>query len=75
MPKPSHATAKARHLQQFVSYREVAGRPVQLAPNRVGWQVETLTTWLDEQSRGLVAHAVAHPGDLPPATIEVAPWC
>ena len=45
-------------------------RPVQLAPNRVGWPVETVTTWLAERSRGLVAHAVAHAEDLEPEQLE-----
>ena len=40
--------------------------PVQLSPNRVGWQAETVTAWLDERGKGLVAHAVAHPQDLEP---------
>jgi prophage regulatory protein len=40
--------------------------PVQLSPNRVGWQAQTVTAWLEERGRGLVAHAVAHPQDLEP---------
>jgi hypothetical protein len=40
--------------------------PVQLSPNRVGWQAETVTAWLDERGKGLVAHAVAQPQDLEP---------
>ena len=46
-------------------------QPVQLAPNRVGWLVETVTAWLADRGKGLVAHAVAHPEDLAPD--EVAP--
>ena len=41
-------------------------RPVQLAPNRVGWLVETVKAWLDERGKGLVARAVANPDDLAP---------
>ena len=46
-------------------------KPVQLAPNRVGWQVEVVTAWLADRSKGLVAHAVTHPDQLAPD--EVAP--
>ena len=45
-------------------------KPTQLAPNRVGWQVEAVTTWLSERGRGLVAHAVAHPEQLSPEQLE-----
>ncbi len=45
-------------------------KPTQLAPNRVGWQVETVTTWLSERGSGLVAHAVTHPEDLSPEQLE-----
>ena len=45
-------------------------KPVQLAPNRVGWQVEVVTAWLADRSKGLVAHAVAHPEDLEPEQLE-----
>ncbi len=40
--------------------------PIQLAPNRVGWKLETISAWLQEREKGLVAHAVAHPKDLAP---------
>ena len=43
---------------------------VQLTPNRVGWKVETVTAWLEDRSKGLVAHAVAHPEDLEPEQLE-----
>ena len=43
---------------------------VQLTPNRVGWKVETVTAWLEDRSKGLVAHAVAHPEDLKPEQLE-----
>ena len=46
-------------------------KPVQLAPNRVGWQVEVVTAWLADRSKGLVAHAVTHPDQLAPD--ELAP--
>ena len=45
-------------------------RPTQLAPNRVGWQLDQIKTWLDDRGRGLVAHAVAHPEDLSPEQLE-----
>ena len=45
-------------------------KPVQLAPNRVGWQVEVVTAWLADRSKGLVAHAVTHPEDLEPEQLE-----
>ena len=45
-------------------------RPAQLAPNRVGWQVEAVTNWMSERGKGLVAHAVAHPEDLSPEQLE-----
>ena len=47
-------------------------RPVQLAPNRVGWQVESLTTWLEERSRGLLSRAVQRPDDLAPEHLAEA---
>ena len=47
-------------------------RPVQLAPNRVGWQVESLTTWLEERSRGLLSRAVQRPDDLAPEQLAEA---
>ena len=46
-------------------------KPVQLAPNRVGWQVDVVTAWLADLSQGLVAHAVTHPDQLAPD--EMAP--
>ena len=45
-------------------------RPTQLAPNRVGWQVDVVTAWLAEREAGLVAHAVAHPEDLKPEQLD-----
>ncbi len=45
-------------------------KPVQLAPNRVGWQVDVVTAWLADRSTGLVAHAVTHPEDLEPDQLE-----
>ena len=39
---------------------------MQLSPNRVGWQAETVTASLEERGKGLVAQAVAHPQDLEP---------
>lgn len=45
-------------------------RPAQLAPNRVGWQVEAVTAWLAERGTGLVAHAVTHADDLSPDELE-----
>lgn len=45
-------------------------RPVQLAPNRVGWQVETITVWLSERSQGLVKHAVERAEELEPDQLE-----
>ena len=45
-------------------------RPAQLAPNRVGWQVEAVTNWMSERCKGLVAHAVTHPVDLSPEQLE-----
>jgi prophage regulatory protein len=48
-------------------------RPLQLAPNRVGWQIETLTKWLDDRSKGLADRAVADPNALKPEQLaEVA---
>ena len=45
-------------------------KPVQLAPNRVGWLVETVTVWLADRGKGLVAHAVVHPEELEPDELE-----
>ena len=44
--------------------------PTQLAPNRVGWQLDQIKTWLSDRGKGLVAHAVAHPGALSPEQLE-----
>ena len=45
-------------------------RPAQLAPNRVGWQVDVITAWLADRGTGLVAHAVTHAEDLSPEQLE-----
>ncbi len=41
-------------------------KPVQLAPNRVGWQVEAVEQWLSDSGRRLEARAVSRPEDLEP---------
>ena len=41
-------------------------RPAQLAPNRVGWQVEVISAWMKERETSLVAHAE----DLSPEQLE-----
>ena len=45
-------------------------KPTQLAPNRVGWLVEAVTTWVSERGKGLIARAVSHPEDLSPEQLE-----
>ncbi len=44
--------------------------PVQLAPNRVGWDIEVVRSWLDERGRGLTSVAVSDPDKLAPEDIE-----
>ncbi len=44
-------------------------RPIQLAPNRVGWQVEVVEGWLSESGRRLEARAVPRPEDLTPEVL------
>ena len=45
-------------------------RPVLLAPIRVGWQVATVTEWLEDRQKGLAAKAVMRPEDLAPDQLE-----
>ena len=45
-------------------------KPTQLAPNRVGWLVEAVTTWVSERGKGLIAHAGSHLEDLSPEQLE-----
>ena len=40
--------------------------PMQLAPNRVGWQVEMVEAWLEQRKSGLLVRAVKNPDDLAP---------
>jgi prophage regulatory protein len=45
-------------------------RPAQLAPNRVGWQMDVVLAWLDQRGAGPLAKAVEKPGDLLPDQLE-----
>lgn len=47
-------------------------KPVQLTPNRVGWEDVTVTQWLAERGKGLAARAVTNPEDLSEEQIEDA---
>ena len=45
-------------------------KPVQLAPNRVGWDVKVVEADLERRSKGLAASAVADPENLSPEQAE-----
>ena len=47
-------------------------KPVQLTPNRVGWEEQTVTQWLAERGKGLAARAVSNPEDLSEEQLEKA---
>ena len=66
----SHLDVSRRTVERMVREGKFP-MPVQLSPNRVGWQVDVVTAWLADRSKGLVAHAVAHPDQLAPD--EMAP--
>ena len=44
----------------------------QILPNKVGWPVDVVATFLDERRNGLLANAVANPDDLAPEALAEA---